>query len=357
MNPCILIVVGSTGGHYFPGLALAETIREKYPEIKVKVAGESKVGNLGIWHEKGLDFLKIPAIGLPRGILKKIAFPGLFFLTIIRTMKVLRRERPDLVVGMGSYVAFFSVLAGRFSGRKTVVHEQNAVPGRANWLLNAIGVPTAVTFPETRWYLRKKLIRITGMPVRREFFGVAASHEMFGLDPKKKTILILGGSQGAHFLNLLAVQLARLIDQSTFQFIHLTGKNDFAFVRDAYAAAGFSALVKDFSFEVQAFFSIATVAVARAGAGTIAELVAKRVPSILIPYPYGRNHQRYNALYCEKKGICKVIFQEQATPDVLLRAITELSGEAGTIKKLFDNISIVDTSGALARFCLEQIYD
>ena len=355
MRKRLLIVVGSTGGHYFPGLALAESLREKDPSLGIRFAGEQKVSRLDIWRKKGFEFVVLPVLKRPKGSLHACAFPFRCIRTLLNTMRMLDEDPADLVVGMGSYTSLFPGLACRCTGRKMLLHEQNYRPGLANRILSLLGVPVALTFPETRRFLRK-YAGVTGMPVRGEFSSGTGNAAKFGLDASRKTILVLGGSQGATFINMLAIRLPEYLDPKEFQIAHLSGSRDFSLVRDAYAKTGFPAMVKDFSFDVPELFAIASYAVARAGAGTVAELTAMRVPSVLIPYPYSGNHQRYNARYLEKRGICVLLSQERATPESLYEAIMELDRTRTEIMKHFTDAGIADTRGALAATCMERLY-
>ncbi len=219
---------------------------------------------------------------------------------LIRSRRILRQFCPDIVVGFGGYASAAVVLAGVLAGVPTVIHEQNAYPGLANRWLGRIVDLVAVAFEGASDYFPKGKVRVTGNPVRKELFGVSRAEAIarFGMDQQRFTLLIFGGSQGAHRLNQAVLEALPLLDpeREQIQFLHATGRRDLATVRQAYIAGGYRAVVEPFFWEIAAAYAAADLCLCRAGAGTVAELCALGKPSVLVPFPYAANdHQRRNA--------------------------------------------------------------
>ncbi|MCM8815875.1 MAG: hypothetical protein NC931_07885, partial [Candidatus Omnitrophica bacterium] len=194
----------------------------------------------------------------------------------------------------------------------------------------------------------------TGLPLRKELLAAKSSPEDFGLSSKKKTVVILGGSQGASFINSLIINSIPLLKERQYQLIHITGRLDYEKVSCYYKEYGVEGLVFDFSFEIPKFMSFADFAIARAGAGTLAELSFKGIPAILIPYRHGDGHQIFNARWAEKFG-CITLEEQNATPETLINSLLLLEKDAKNRRRLFQTALIADTGGNLARYCLEII--
>lgn len=348
----ILIAVGSTGGHYFPGIALAEKIRELRPDVNVFFAGEKKIRNLEIWKAKAFEFSVIPVLTRRRKCLLMITYLIIAVFVLLRSIMLLVRKRINLIVCMGSYATVFIGIAGLLTKKNVILHEQNFIPGLANKLLNRLGIPAAISFPDTQRFLKKTVF--TGLPVRKEFFDTDKNFEMYGLSPERFTILVLGGSQGARFINQIIYDCIELLDPEKYQIIHIIGKNDYDSVRAAYNGKKIVRYLKDFTYEIPRLMNLADIAIARAGAGTIAELSLKGIPSILIPYPFGGGHQRFNALQAEKNG-CILIEQHKASPQMIFDSILKIQSEIEKRRKSFTSFRVYDAEGNFARMCLKLI--
>ncbi|MCM8759937.1 MAG: UDP-N-acetylglucosamine--N-acetylmuramyl-(pentapeptide) pyrophosphoryl-undecaprenol N-acetylglucosamine transferase, partial [Candidatus Omnitrophica bacterium] len=231
MKKKILIVVGSTGGHYFPGITLGEKIKEMKSEVYVFFAGEHKLKNLDVWRLRKLCFVPIPVLKRPH---KAILFPMKFFQAIFvlfRNLLFIMKTKPDLVVCLGSYTSLMIGLSAKLMKKPVITHEQNFVPGLANKILNFIGIPVAISFSETTKYLKKTIH--TGLPIRKEFLSESDRMQDCGLLRDKKTIIVIGGSQGASFINNLVLNTVEKLKQR-YQFIHITGRFDYERVSSFY---------------------------------------------------------------------------------------------------------------------------
>jgi UDP-N-acetylglucosamine--N-acetylmuramyl-(pentapeptide) pyrophosphoryl-undecaprenol N-acetylglucosamine transferase len=223
---------------------------------------------------------------------------------------VCREFEPDAVLGMGGFTSAPAVLAAR--GRRgvaTLIHESNAVPGKANRLAGKLADHIAVGLAECARHFGRKPVTVTGTPIRSALRRVNGAHRWLGLEPGRKTILVMGGSQGAHAINeAMAAALPELNEwKERTQFVHLSGVRDETLVREAYARNGFSAIVMSFCSEMELAYSAADIVVARAGAATLTELAAFGLPAILIPYPEATgNHQFHNARVFERAGAARI---------------------------------------------------
>ncbi|HOK80478.1 MAG TPA: UDP-N-acetylglucosamine--N-acetylmuramyl-(pentapeptide) pyrophosphoryl-undecaprenol N-acetylglucosamine transferase [bacterium] len=348
----ILIVVGSTGGHYFPGITLGEKLREIEPSVSVIFAGEKKIKNLEIWKMKDFQFITIPILKRPSRWFLLIFAPFIAIFVLIRSFILLSRVNPDLVVCMGSYVTVFVGIASVLSRRNVVLHEQNLVPGLANRILNYFGVTAAITFEDTKKFL-KKCIR-TGFPLRPEFLYSRGNPVDYNLSSGKRTILVFGGSQGASFINNLFLEAIQFLNWNEFQVIHITGRIDLEKVKDIYCRKRIPGYVTDFSYDMPCLMDIADIGITRAGAGTIAEISFKGIPSIIIPYRFGGGHQRYNAEWAAKNG-CIMLEEPEATSKNLVEILRKIHEEIDTRKKQFQSACIADVNGVFARYCLNRI--
>jgi UDP-N-acetylglucosamine--N-acetylmuramyl-(pentapeptide) pyrophosphoryl-undecaprenol N-acetylglucosamine transferase len=221
------------------------------------------------------------------------------------------------------------VLAGRWNRAQIFLHEANAVPGRANRWLARLADAVFITFPESAARLRLGWVELTGMPVRPEFVpgDAAGARESLGLDPDRDVLLVMGGSQGARAINDVVTQSldALLSRHPGLQFIHLTGTKDFDTVAARHAQSSTKAFVKPFHHDMATVFRAATLAVSRAGASSIAECAAMRLPSVLIPYPHAADdHQRLNAGSLASAGGAEVIDSAEFSTPRLLDAVDKL---------------------------------
>jgi UDP-N-acetylglucosamine--N-acetylmuramyl-(pentapeptide) pyrophosphoryl-undecaprenol N-acetylglucosamine transferase len=248
--------------------------------------------------------------------------------------------RPAAVLAMGGFTSAPPVLAARRFGAKTFLHESNTIPGRANrWLARWVD-QAFVGFPQAEGRLAAKSVAVTGTPVRADFQArdVAESRLALGLEANRPVLLVMGGSQGASGVNDLIVNslpaLARHALQ--WQWLHLAGPNDVEKVQRAYARHEMKAVVRPFLTEMELALAAATASVSRAGASSLAELAALRLPALLVPYPVAAdNHQWHNARAFEETGAAQLLEQRHATPEKVsqvLRELMEDTDERKTIK-------------------------
>ena len=330
-KPNIVIACGGTGGHLFPGLAVAQQFTRRNCTVTL-IVSKKEVDQQALQNVWGMEIVTLPAVGLAGK--NYIGFALALLKSFLAAKKLFKAKPPQAVLAMGGFTSLAPILAGKFAGAPTFLHESNAVPGRANrWLSHHVN-RVFVGFSHAAPLFTGCDVTDIGMPVRAQFTprDPVASLSMLGLDPTRSTLLIMGGSQGATAINDLLIQslphLVKLLPE--FQFLHITGDKDEERVRRAYethASGKFS--VRPFLAEMQHALSAATVAVSRAGASSLAEIAALRVPTILIPYPAAvDNHQLYNARDYARTGAARLLEQTDATPEILGQLIVALARNA-----------------------------
>jgi UDP-N-acetylglucosamine--N-acetylmuramyl-(pentapeptide) pyrophosphoryl-undecaprenol N-acetylglucosamine transferase len=280
----------------------------------------------------GMEIVQLPAIGLNRG-----GFPGFlwgFWQSYRLARRHFRREAPAFVLAMGGFTSAPAVLAGKSNGARTFLHESNSIPGRANrWLARWVD-GAFVYFPGAAQQLRARRVEVAGMPVREAILQPLATREArlaLGLAPESPVLLIMGGSQGARKVNELVLQAALPLQKAVpdLQFVHLTYPGDAAKVRQAYQTLPARALVPGFFDDMGTALSAADVAVSRAGASSLAELAARQLPAVLIPYPAAAdNHQYYNAQAFARAGAARMLQQEKCDGAQLAAEVLDLLRDA-----------------------------
>ncbi|MDO8603469.1 MAG: undecaprenyldiphospho-muramoylpentapeptide beta-N-acetylglucosaminyltransferase [Candidatus Omnitrophota bacterium] len=333
----ILIVAGGTGGHILPAMALAKEIKTRNMGGVLFVISSRKQDR-DIIAGKGIDFTALPITSLrSRNIFAAIGFMARLFAGTIASIAVLLRFKPDAVVGFGGYVSGPIVLLASLAGIKTIIHEQNVYPGRANRILAKFVNKIAISFPEAGGYLKgfESKIVFSGNPLRE---GLKRDKRA---DPRKGfSALVIGGSQGAHKLNAIIPEAVSLMpdnQKNNLNIIHIAGKNEKEEVEKSYEKIGLNYKVFSFTEHMARLYNECDFVISRSGAMTVSELLALGIPAILVPYPYAGGHQKLNAMALEKIGL-SVILEERNLTALAMR---------GAISKLMDrNILSVMSAGA-----------
>lgn len=326
-KPLVAIACGGTGGHFFPGIAVADQLRLRGCEVTLLISPK-EVDQEAVKNALGMKVATLPAVAMTRGRFGPFL---LGFWKSYRASKQLFRARPpEAVLAMGGFTSAPPVMAGRSFGAATFLHESNTIPGKANrWLAHFVS-QAFVGFPTAAGRLHNTNILCTGTPVRPQFEVTepASCRMALGLDAKRPTLLIMGGSQGASGINDLVVQsLPHLLKAAPdLQFLHLTGPNDVSKVESGYAAHQARVIVRPFLTEMELALGAATVAVSRAGASSLAELAAMQLPAVLIPYPTAAdNHQFHNARALAESGAALMLPQRGATAPELAAHVLSIA--------------------------------
>ncbi len=335
-SPRVTIACGGTGGHLFPGLAVAEQLKQYGCRVTLLISPK-EVDQQAVQAAAGLQVVTLPAVGLSAG--KLMAFARGFAQSYRAARKLFKMETPEAVLAMGGFTSAPPILAGRACGAPTFLHESNTIPGRANRWMSWVISQAFVGFPEAANRLHTRKVSSTGTPVRSQFQLVEAAgcRVALGLDPQRPVLLVTGGSQGASGLNDLVIKTLPLLAKRLpeLQLMHLTGSRDGEKVEQACTASKITAIVCPFFGEMHLALGAASVAISRAGASSLAELAAMRLPAILVPFPAATdNHQHYNALAFERTGAAHLLAQGEATPEVLAPKIVELVENAPAREKM-----------------------
>lgn len=327
--PRVAIACGGTGGHLFPGLAVAELLTRSGFGVQLMISAK-EVDRRCVAGNDAISTLTLPAVGLQRGNI--VAFlAGLW-----RSWRIARAEfrqrAPAAVLAMGGFTSVGPALAGKRAGVPVFLHESNSIPGRANRLLARWVDHVFLGFAGARRQLRNPHVSVVGTPVRAGIrlsncTNSAAASASLGFDSHRPVLLVMGGSQGAKAINDLLVSALPLLKSKLpdLQYLHLAGTRDSESVNTAYSVHGITAVVRPFFGEMAEALNAATLAVSRAGASSLAEFAAARLPAILIPYPSAAdNHQWFNAKALADSGAARLLEQRQATPEKLVVAIEEI---------------------------------
>jgi UDP-N-acetylglucosamine--N-acetylmuramyl-(pentapeptide) pyrophosphoryl-undecaprenol N-acetylglucosamine transferase len=314
----IVIATGGTGGHIFPALQTANVLKARGHDLFF-------VGSLGLGEEKvkAQGFFAIPIRA--RGLTGKTPVVLFKFISSMiygfgRSMGALKQINPDKVIGFGGYGSFAVVLAARVLNIPTMIHEQNVVPGKANRLLAKIVKRIALSFPATSRYLNVQKTIWTGCPCHqvKPLVDRESLYQKFSLDPKHKTILVIGGSQGSHRLNKVFFEMiSSLAKEQNIQAIHMTGKREYSLYKEKYQNSSLPVTLLEFISPIEEAYAISDVAIARAGAATVSELGSFAIPTVFVPYPLADGHQKYNAEVLSALGLAKIIEEKDLTSDQL----------------------------------------
>ena len=344
MSLSILIAGGGTGGHLYPGIAVARELMARVPDATVAFVGTAAGIEARVVPREGFTLDVIRSAGLKGKSLASVA-RGVSLLpaSAVDAWQVISRRRPGVVIGVGGYSSGPVVALAALRGVPTMLMEQNAVPGLTNRLLAWLVSGAAVTYNESIAFFGSKAF-VSGNPVRPEFFGEA--YEQHGSPPGAARVLVFGGSQGAHAINMAMVEAAARLAAATprVAITHQTGERDLEVVRDGYRRAGLEARVEPFLFTMDREMKSADVVVCRSGATTLAELTAARRASILVPFPGATDdHQRKNAEVLVKEGAARMVEQRELTGDRLSTEILALATDADMRRQ------IAEAAGRLAR--------
>lgn len=329
-NPRIAIACGGTGGHFFPGVAVAQCLEGKGCDVILFVSSKA-VDQEALKSVPTLRAVSLPASGLTRSRFAGFAFGFVKSFAVARA--ALRQNPCGAILAMGGFTSAPPVLAGKRLGAKIFLHESNTIPGRANRWLSRLADQCFVGFPECAALLRPDSVVVTGTPVRRQFRpgNTAAARRALNLDPEGPVLLVMGGSQGASALNTLAPGAAAHLKRShpAVQVLHLSGSSQASKVSNAYRDAGVHARVLAFLDTMDLAMQASSAAIARAGASTLAELAATQLPAVLIPFPAAaENHQFYNASAFSNSGAACLLTQTEATPERLAACLGPLLADS-----------------------------
>jgi UDP-N-acetylglucosamine--N-acetylmuramyl-(pentapeptide) pyrophosphoryl-undecaprenol N-acetylglucosamine transferase len=324
----VLVAAAGTGGHIYPGIAVAKEILRRNTNSEVRFVGTARGLETKLVRQAGFELSIIDSVGLKNvGAMARVR--GLIVLpkSFGSAHRLIKEFRPDVVIGAGGYVSGPVVLTAALWNLPTLLMESNALPGWTNRVLARFVDKAAVSFEVSLPYFRGKGV-VTGNPVRREFFEIAPRRR----DASRFSVLVFGGSQGAHAINDAMVEALPKLEglREGLRITHQTGEADFETVRAGYRDAGWGeqADVRQYIDDMVAAFTEADLVICRAGATTSAELIAAGKAALMIPFPFAADdHQRKNAEALEAAGAIKMILQQNLSGERLTQEIGMLVRE------------------------------
>lgn len=336
----VLIAGGGTGGHIFPALSIGEALKQRNPKTELHFLGSDRGMEQEVIGKAGFGLTEFSLSGVPTRLNWKSLKSGWgMFKAYRRILTIINEYKPDVIVGTGGYVTVPAALAARKRGIPLVLQEQNSIPGRANRFLSRYADEVHIHFTESRLYFKDRgKLRLSGNPVRMNFPEGHGNRTLqkFRLHPRRKTVLILGGSQGAQSLNrAFRDMLPHFKGDRNVQFIIQTGKAGYREVLDGVKDSDVRVVVKSFLTEMEEIYGIADLVVARAGAMTISEIAACGLPSILVPYPHAMDdHQTANARALADKGAAILIPDAELGGEMLAKRIREVLEDPATLQEM-----------------------
>jgi UDP-N-acetylglucosamine--N-acetylmuramyl-(pentapeptide) pyrophosphoryl-undecaprenol N-acetylglucosamine transferase len=349
----IAIAGGGTGGHVFPGIAIAKELKKSSDRTEVTFIGTSEGIEARVVPKEGFEIRFISSEGIVgRGIYRSIRSICRVPLSLKDSYSILKDFKPDIVLGVGGYCSGPVVLSAVLMGIPTIIHEQNTIPGLTNKLLGRFVNIVAVTYLESMDFFPKDKTYLTGNPVREEILGGERErgYRAFRLDKELFTIFVFGGSSGANKINnALSEALVYLEDfKDKIQFLHQTGERDFNFVREFYHSRGFRGTIIPFVYDMADAYAVADLVISRAGATTLAELAACGKAAILVPYPFAAgNHQETNARKLWDVGAAQMIIDRELngrTLSSLIRYLFEEPDAIGEIERISKSLGKPDAT-------------
>ena len=331
----VVVAGGGTGGHLFPGIAVADEFRRRHAESRVLFVGAGRPFEKEALGRAGFPQATIAIEGIKgRGLWAKLTatmkIPGALW----RSAGILSETVADIVIGVGGYAAGPVALAAWLKGIPVVLCEQNTVPGITNRMLFPVARRVYISFADTRGRIAPQKRCLTGNPVRQEILDSAVDSDRDDAGPF--TVLVVGGSQGAHAINLAVIDaLEHLENKAALRFVHQTGIHDEEMVISAYALAGVEAEAKAFFHDMATRYRQADLVVCRAGATTVAEITTLGKVALFVPYPFAADdHQRHNARFLVDAGAALMVLEKALTGEGLAHEIDRLSGDPGLLAQM-----------------------
>jgi UDP-N-acetylglucosamine--N-acetylmuramyl-(pentapeptide) pyrophosphoryl-undecaprenol N-acetylglucosamine transferase len=362
-NPLRFIIAGGgTGGHLFPGIAIAQELMARNSKNRVIFIGTGKPIEVDMLSKTGFEHKSITVKGIKGlGLWKKAVSISKIPKGIFESIMILRSYRPDLVIGVGGYAAGPLAIGAWLLGIKIVLHEQNILPGMTNRILSRLADRIYVSFNDTPAGLNPEKIRFAGNPVRKEILQCSRNQKVDqNVDPvsgRRFNVLIIGGSQGAHSINMAILDAIEHINEKNgFFFVHQTGFQDEAILKNAYMLHDIPSKVQPFFADMAREYQNADLVICRAGATTVAEVTAVGKGVIFIPFPFAAdNHQVLNAQSLEKNGAAEMILEKDLSGKVLAERINYYASNPDDLQQMASRAKSYGRPDAAA-FIVDDFY-
>lgn len=350
MSRTILIMAGGTGGHIYPGLAVADALRAQGWNVVWLGAPKSMEAELVPKHGYSVAWVNFSGVR-GKGVMRLLTLPFTLLRALGQSADAIFRHRPDVVLGMGGYITMPGGLMAAILRRPLVIHEQNSIAGMSNKVLAKLSTRVLSGFPDVL-----KATTWCGNPVRADIAAVAEPQVRFTNRSGKLNVLVVGGSLGAQALNeALPKALALMSEAERPNVLHQTGKKHFETVQKLYEQAGMNADIRAFLDDMANQYANADVVICRAGALTIAELAAAGVASVLVPFPYAvDDHQTYNARFLSEQGAAVLLPQTELNAEKLAQLLREMTREKLlAMAQAARSLAKPDATQQVVRVCVE----
>ncbi len=326
----VIIAGGGTGGHLFPGLAIAEELRRRNEMTEVIFVGT----------EHGIEARVVPMEGYPIKFIRAEGMVGVsvpkmikaiakMFLSFLDSHKIIKNVQPDIMIGVGGYASGAIMLIASLMSIPTMILEQNCIPGFTNKILGKFVRAICTTYQESIPFFPKEKTFLTGNPVRMHILKGSreSGYRLFSLEESLFTVFVFGGSLGARSINTAIVDSLNYLHdvKDKIQFLHQTGTKDYEHIRNAYRELGFKGTVTPFIYQMGEAYAVSDIVISRAGATTLAELTALGKPAVLIPYPHAAgHHQELNSRKLFEMGAARMILDSKLNGESLAHTVREL---------------------------------
>jgi len=357
----IIIAGGGTGGHLFPGVAIAQEFMARNSRNRLLFISTGNAMERSVLTKAGFSLKTIQAEGIKgRGIFNQTVSMLKIPWGIVASVRTISAYRPDVVLGVGSYSSGPVVVGAWFMGIKIALHEQNILPGMTNRLLSHFADRIFVSFENTCARFNRAKVCVSGNPVRKEILALAAAPQAIETVPEKKDrfrVLILGGSQGAHRINLAVMEaLALLKEKGRYDFVHQTGIQDEAALKQAYQETGVDGAVAPFFDDMAQQYRQADLIICRAGATTVAEISVAAKGVIFIPFPYAAdNHQEFNARALSETGAAEIMLEKDLDGRRLAQRIEHYAANPEALARMSQRAGALGRPDA-ARIIVDECY-
>lgn len=360
INLRVIVTAGGTGGHIYPALAIINKIKAKEPHNKVLYIGTHNRMEKDIVPNEGIDFIPLKIYGFntntPMQNIKNIFYIRKAYQ---KSLAIIKDFKPDIVIGVGGYIAYPVIKAAHKLGVKTLIHEQNAIPGKANKTLAKFTDAIAVSFPETKNSFPKNTVYVTGNPCGERALNIKKiPKSKYHLDINKKLVLVVAGSQGSPALNNKMKDFLLSLKNASYEVLYVTGKDFYNnFIKDTKFPN--NVVVVPYINDLAGILKETDLVICRAGASTISEIIALNIPSIFIPSPYvPNNHQYYNALRLAKIKAGILLEEWELSKDRLIKeinALLENKTNYQTIKNNLKKIAVKNSSELIYNIVKDMI--
>lgn len=357
MKANVAIACGGTGGHLFPGLAVAEELMGRGHQVRLYVSSK-EIDRKVMEEYENISAIELPAVGWPGLGLKSFTFAR----RLVTAYGICSREvesfKPSAVVGMGGFTCAPLLFSAIRHSVPAFIHESNAIPGKVTRWLAPRMRKVLLGLPQCQSYLSSSETVVTGTPVRRSLVRISREEaiEHWDLDPGKKTILVMGGSQGARGINEMVIRALPALKEyaGQWQFIHISGNGDENLVTMNYRKNGCQAAVMPFCTEMAKAYSATDLVVARSGAASITEIGTFSLPGIFVPYPHAaENHQLKNALTFEEHGAGRIVPEGENGGERLAATVINLMNDANLLWKMAEKSGELHHRDAVKRIVNE----